>query len=160
MYTLREALRDPNKQDVKQLACALDAKLMQPVRKLLGEKRMVLLSPDGVLHLVPFAALVDAQDHYLAEQYRFIYLTTGRDLLRLQVKTQPAQGPVVVANPDFRHDAAAQGNQGLSSKQSSANLTTAARECGRCFAALLQPAAWHSRRSPGAAERSCLARLF
>jgi CHAT domain-containing protein len=86
---------------VKKLARALDAKLMEPVRKLLGEKRLVLLSPDGVLHLVPFAALVDEQERYLAEQYRFIYLTTGRDLLRLQVKTQPAQGPVVIANPDF-----------------------------------------------------------
>ena len=74
---------------------------MQPVRQFFGEKRLVLLSPDGVLHLVPFAALIDAQERYLVEQYRFIYLTTGRDLLRLQVKTQPVQGPLVVANPAF-----------------------------------------------------------
>ena len=47
--------------------------------KTAGEKRLVLLSPDGVLHLVPFAALVDEQERYLAERYRFIYLTTGRD---------------------------------------------------------------------------------
>ncbi|HSX79494.1 MAG TPA: CHAT domain-containing protein, partial [Candidatus Saccharimonadia bacterium] len=59
VQTLRAALRDPNKQDVKKLARALDEKLMQPVRTLLGETRTVLLSPDGVLHLVPFAALVD-----------------------------------------------------------------------------------------------------
>jgi len=78
------------------------------VRKLLGEKHMVLLSPDGLLHLVPFAALVDEQERYLVEQYQFIYLTTGRDLLRLQVKTQPVQGPVVIANPDFGTTAAAE----------------------------------------------------
>ena len=121
VHTLREALRDPNRHDVKKLARALDAKLMQPVRKLLGEKRMVLLSPDGVLHLVPLAALVDEQDRYLAEQYRFIYLTTGRDLLRLQVKTQQAQGPVVLANPDFGTTAAAEGNRELQIKQGAAN---------------------------------------
>jgi CHAT domain-containing protein/Tfp pilus assembly protein PilF len=128
VHTLREALRDPNRQDVKKLARALDAKLMEPVRKLVGEQRLVLLSPDGVLHLVPFAALVDAQERYLAEQYRFIYLTTGRDLLRLQVKSQPAQGPVVIANPDFGTTSVAQGDQGSSTRQSPANLTTAARD--------------------------------
>ena len=110
---LREALRDPNTQEVKKLARALDAQIMQPVRQLLGEKRLVLLSPDGVLHLVPFAALVDEQERYLAEQYRFIYLTTGRDLLRLQVKAQQAQGPVVVANPDFGTPAVTEGNRRL-----------------------------------------------
>jgi len=101
VHRLREALRDPNRQDVKKLARALDAQLMQPVRKLLGEERTVLLSPDGILHLVPFAALVNEQERYLVEQYQFIYLTTGRDLLRLQVKTKATQGPVMIANPDF-----------------------------------------------------------
>ena len=101
VHALREALRDPNRQDVKQLARALDAKLMQPVRQLLGATRMVLMSPDGPLHLVPFAALVDEQERYLLAQYRFIYLTTGRDLLRLQVKTEATQGPVVIADPTF-----------------------------------------------------------
>ncbi len=125
VHTLREALRDPNRQDVKKLARALDAQLMQPVRKLLGETRMVLLSPDGLLHLVPFAALVDEQERYLVEQYRFIYLTTGRDLLRLQVKTQQTQGPVVIANPDFGTTAAADGNRGFQITQGAANLREA-----------------------------------
>jgi CHAT domain-containing protein len=60
---------------MRQLARALDARLMQPVRPLLGEQHLVLLSPDGVLHLLPFAALVDEQERYLVEQYQFIYLT-------------------------------------------------------------------------------------
>ena len=111
VHALREAWRDPHRQDVKALARALDAKLMQPVRKLLGARRTVFVSPDGLLHLVPFAALVDEQERYLVEQYRFIYLTTGRDLLRLQVKTPPTQGPLVLANPDF--GPAAEGLRGL-----------------------------------------------
>jgi CHAT domain-containing protein len=128
VHTLREALRDPNQRDVKKLARALDTQLMQPVRKLLDETRMVLLAPDGLLHLVPFAALVDEQERYLVEQYRFIYLTTGRDLLRLQVKTRPAQKPVVIANPTFSTTRGAKGNKSLSSQQGTANLSAAARE--------------------------------
>ena len=124
---LREALRDPSRQNLKQLARTLDAQLMQPVRQLLGEKCLVLLSPGGVLHLVPFAALIDEQERYLVEQYRFIYLTNGRDLLRLQVKTQPSQGPLVVANPAFGMTRGAGGHEGTSSPQRPTTLTTAER---------------------------------
>jgi CHAT domain-containing protein/lipopolysaccharide biosynthesis regulator YciM len=102
---LRKALRDPKREDVKRLARAVDEKVMQPVRKLLGETRRVLISPDGALNLIPFAALVDERGQYLVKQYSFTYLTSGRDLLRLQVKTQSKQGVMVVADPDFGGDA-------------------------------------------------------
>jgi CHAT domain-containing protein len=68
---------------------------MRPVRKLLGETRRVFLSPDSALNLIPFGALVDEQNRYLVENYSLTYLTSGRDLLRLQVKTDSKQGPVV-----------------------------------------------------------------
>jgi len=100
----RKALRDPNRRDVKQKARAVDEKVFQPVRKLLGNARRVLLSPDGALNLIPFAALVDERGQYLAKNYLFSYLTSGRDLLRLQVKTQSKQGAIVVADPDFGGD--------------------------------------------------------
>jgi CHAT domain-containing protein len=128
VHTLREALRNPSRQDVTKLARALDVQLMQPVRQLLGETRMVLLSPDGLLHLVPFAALVDEQERYLVEHYQFIYLTTGRDLLRLQVKTQQTQGPVVIANPAFGTTRGTEGNTDVSSQQGTTPLPAAARE--------------------------------
>ena len=37
-------------------------------------------------------ALVDEQDRYLVEQYSLTYLTTGRDLLRMQSRSQSAKG--------------------------------------------------------------------
>jgi len=101
VIALRQALSCPNRADTKQLARALDEKVMRPVRKLLGGTRNVLLSPDGALNLIPFGALVDEQNHYLIESYSFAYLTSGRDLLRLQVHTPSRQGPIVVANPQF-----------------------------------------------------------
>src|SRR5262249_22037554 len=97
----RRALRDSKRRDVKQLARVVDRMVMQPIRPLLGETRRVLLSPDSTLNLIPFAALVNEQNRYLVERYSFIYLTSGRDLLRLQVHTPSKQGPIVVADPLF-----------------------------------------------------------
>src|SRR5208282_148612 len=98
---LRAALRDPDRNDVKQLARALDEKLMQPVRALSGDATQLLISPDGQLNLLPFEALVDEQQQYLVERYSISYLTTGRDLLRLQVARSSLSGPTIIADPAF-----------------------------------------------------------
>jgi CHAT domain-containing protein len=78
----RKALRSTLSSNVKPVARTLDEKLMQPVRKLLGNTRTVLLSPDSQLNLIPFAALVDENNRYLVENYSITYLSSGRDLLR------------------------------------------------------------------------------
>jgi CHAT domain-containing protein len=97
----REALRDPARGDARRLARALDTVVMQPVRSLLTDERHLLISPDSVLNLIPFAALVDEGDGFLVERYTITYLTSGRDLLRLQIR-QPARAEsVIVAAPAF-----------------------------------------------------------
>jgi tetratricopeptide (TPR) repeat protein len=93
---LRKALNDSQLTDpaaIKRIARALDAKLMFPIRRLLGNTRQVLLSPEGALNLLPFGALVDERGKYLIENYSFAYLTSGRDLLRMQVKGESIQSP-------------------------------------------------------------------
>jgi CHAT domain-containing protein/Tfp pilus assembly protein PilF len=101
----RKALRNPNRTDVKRLARAVDERVMRPVRSLLdqmpGERRLLLIAPDGSLNLIPFAALVDERNRYLAEHYSISYLTSGRDLLRLQSPEPSKTAPLVVANPLF-----------------------------------------------------------
>lgn len=82
-------------------AQALYQTLFAPVQPHLGNASHVLLSPDGQLNLVPFAALVDGQNRYLIETYTLTYLTSGRDLLRQRHTAPPQQPPVVLANPDF-----------------------------------------------------------
>src|SRR6266498_2872568 len=99
--TLRKALRDPRRGDVKRPARAVDAKVFQPVRPLLGDMTRLLISPDGQLNLIPFAALVDERGRYVVERYSISYLASGRDLLRLQVARESKGGPLVVAAPDF-----------------------------------------------------------
>ncbi|NEQ81057.1 MAG: tetratricopeptide repeat protein, partial [Moorea sp. SIO2I5] len=91
--------------DLKQAARQVDQKLMEPVRQLLGSTRHVLLSPEGELNLIPFEALVDQQQQYLVENYRFTYLTSGRDLLRLSQESASKTPPVVLGNPDFDRSA-------------------------------------------------------
>jgi CHAT domain-containing protein/Tfp pilus assembly protein PilF len=110
----RAALRDPSRDDVRQLARTLDAKLMQPVRALLGDAANLLISPDGPLNLIPFAALVDEHDRYLAERYTISYLTSGRDLLRLQERPPDRTHPLVVTNPDYQLVGAADGDSARS----------------------------------------------
>jgi len=99
--TLRKALRNPRRGDVKRPARAVDAKVFQPVRPLLGNVSRLLISPDGELNLIPFAALVDERGRYAVQRYSISYLTSGRDLLRLQVARESKGGPLVVAAPDF-----------------------------------------------------------
>ncbi len=47
------------------------------------------------------AALVDEQNQYLIERYTISYLTSGRDLMRLQDSSPSQNAPLVVADPLF-----------------------------------------------------------
>lgn len=97
----REALRDPGRKDVKPRARTLDEKVMRPIRSHLGESTQLLISPDGELNLIPFAALVDERNRFLVERFSFTYLTSGRDLLRLRVAREKHGPPQVFADPAF-----------------------------------------------------------
>ena len=113
----RKALRDPQRADVKRLACAVYEKILRPVRALLsgmpGQTRQLLVAPDGSLNLIPLAALVDEENRYLIERYTISYLTSGRDLLRLHTSPPSKSAPLVIANPSFGRieTIAAQGDQ-------------------------------------------------
>jgi CHAT domain-containing protein/Tfp pilus assembly protein PilF len=97
---LRKTLRDPKRRD-RQLARALDERIMRPLRPFLGDAVHLLISPDGALNLIPFEALVDEQNRYLVERYTCTYLTSGRDLLRLPVARVSKSQPLLIADPQF-----------------------------------------------------------
>ncbi|MGB3535260.1 MAG: CHAT domain-containing tetratricopeptide repeat protein [Microcoleaceae cyanobacterium] len=87
--------------NVENSARELDEIVMQPIREKLGDKTHILISPDGQLNLIPFAALMDENNEYLVKNYLFTYLTTGRDLLKLQLDAPSRQNPVMLANPNY-----------------------------------------------------------
>ena len=97
----RQALRDPRRADVRDRARAVDQRVMEPLRSALGDAARLLISPDGELNLVPFEALVDASGRYLIERYATSYLTSGRDLLRMQIPRGNSGAPVIFADPLF-----------------------------------------------------------
>lgn len=99
--SLRKAIIDRQEVSARTAAGKLDELVMRPIRPLLGQARTIFLSPDGELNLAPFAALRDERGRYLIEDYLFIYLTSGRDLLRLQVKHQSQQDQLIFAVSDF-----------------------------------------------------------
>jgi len=98
---LREALSSPTRSDVKELARSLDEKVMQPLRPFFKDAKHIFLSPDGVLNLLPFGALVSEDGQYLIQRYSFTYLSSGRDLVRLRAQLESRDKTIIVANPTF-----------------------------------------------------------
>ena len=104
VMAFRKAVSTPRTDQIKDVvpaAQALDRLVMKPVRALIGDTRHLLISPDGVLNLIPFAALMDEQGKFLVETYMLTYLTSGRDVLRLAVKNESQQPPLVITDPDY-----------------------------------------------------------
>jgi CHAT domain-containing protein len=98
---LREALRDPRRSDVRERAREVDRQVMQRVRALVGDASRLLISPSGALNLIPFEALVDENGRYGVERFAINYLTSGRDLLRMQVPRMSRSDPIILADPLF-----------------------------------------------------------
>jgi CHAT domain-containing protein/tetratricopeptide (TPR) repeat protein len=78
--------------------------LCQPVTAVLpsGTKRLIIC-PDGALNFVSFATLLDAQDHFFADDYELHYVSSGRDLVRKSTMPPRAKRLVVFADPDYNH---------------------------------------------------------
>ena len=97
----RRALRNVGRQDHKALGRELYTALMQPIRPYLKETQLTLISPDGLLHLLPFDVLIDEEDRYLIESLALTYLTAGRDLVRLEEASESRDGAVIIGDPAF-----------------------------------------------------------
>jgi CHAT domain-containing protein/Tfp pilus assembly protein PilF len=77
-------------------------KLWAPLEPALGGADRVLLGTDGLLNLVPFAALRDQAGRSLVERYQLAYITTGRELAGAEhIVASPQSALLLVANPTF-----------------------------------------------------------
>ena len=89
--------------DAEALWAEVGELVMRPLTKTLAGVDTLVISPDGELNRLPFAALpAPSGGGLLAERYRLRLVTTGRELLDLK-RPQGSRGktPLVVANPDF-----------------------------------------------------------
>ena len=82
-------IKDESK-SIKELSKKLHDSIFLPLREHIGKKKRFFICPDGDLNLIPLEILVEPEGNYLIEKYTFNYLTSGRDLLRSDLKKKQA----------------------------------------------------------------------
>jgi tetratricopeptide (TPR) repeat protein len=92
----------------------LAALVLQPLRKDIDGAQRWVISPDGNLWLVPWAALPLDDRTYAAEKHTQQFVVSGRDLLAAPARGGAAAAPAVFADPDF--DRAAPGSPRLAGR--------------------------------------------
>ena len=98
---LRRAILDQST-SVVQVARDAAKVVWDPLVAAIGDAKHVLIAPDGNLALLPFAALVEADGHYLVESRTLSYVTTPGSLVA--PAALPRSPAVIVANPAFDSD--------------------------------------------------------
>ena len=101
IHDFRVGLSDSNNTYVEDVAKELYGRLLKPLEQHLGKVNHLLISPDGALNLVPFAALRDEKGKYFGAKLAITYLTSGRDLLRFGTTPSAQSKVVLVADPDY-----------------------------------------------------------
>ncbi len=108
----RTALADPSRQDVRRRSTELRGLLIGPLQALVAGVPHLLISPDGPLNLIPSEALRGANGRYLVEDHLISYVTTGRDLTRMQTPRPSPGAAIVFADPAFGERSARQQSAG------------------------------------------------
>lgn len=104
----RRDAANPASTNLGDTARKLGARLLGPISQQIRGAKRLLVSPDGQLNLIPFAALADERGTYFVEHYEISYLTSGRDLLRLGERVRSSQPAIILADPDFQADTGAE----------------------------------------------------
>jgi CHAT domain-containing protein len=76
----------------------------KPISEHVADKEHLILSPDGALWLVPWAALPLDDGKCVLEKYRLRYVVSGRELVQQRTARTGISAPVVLADPDFNLD--------------------------------------------------------
>ena len=83
---------------------ATAAKVLHPLLKEVGAADNLVISPDGALWLLPWAALPMPDGKYLVEKYTINHVVSGRDLLKspdAAANAKRVTAPLIIAAPDF-----------------------------------------------------------
>jgi CHAT domain-containing protein len=88
--------------DAKSGLGALHESLLAPLRAAAGGAGTLWLAPDGLLHLLPFDALLTRDGRYAIEELELRYVTSGRDLLqRAAPPLAHKPAATILADPAF-----------------------------------------------------------
>ena len=98
--TAREGMQEGA--HVDETLCDLHRLIWAPLSAAVGDRKRVLISPDGDLNFLSFASLQGPDGKYLIEKYDIGYIASGRDLVR-QFNTDgtATNSPALFGDPDF-----------------------------------------------------------
>jgi CHAT domain-containing protein/Tfp pilus assembly protein PilF len=98
---IRAAVKNGDEQSLQDNLATLSKKLWQPVaEKLPAETKRIIVSPDGKLSFISFAALMDGDGKFICEKYLISYVASGRDLAK-QDAAKENKSITLFANPKF-----------------------------------------------------------
>ncbi|MEW6211557.1 MAG: CHAT domain-containing protein, partial [Acidobacteriota bacterium] len=81
---------------------ALRKALFDPLLNTIGNRKRLLIAPDGDLIRLPFEVLPTDHGRRLIDHYQISYLSTGRDVLRFGIASSgQSTEPLIAADPDF-----------------------------------------------------------
>jgi CHAT domain-containing protein/Flp pilus assembly protein TadD len=86
---------------ITRLAGRLYDTVFLPIKKELGDRRHIYLSPAGDLNLIPFEIFYSPDERFLIEDYTFNYVSCGRDILGYGETSQLGSKALLVGDPDF-----------------------------------------------------------
>ncbi|MEM6436594.1 MAG: CHAT domain-containing tetratricopeptide repeat protein [Cyanobacteria bacterium P01_D01_bin.115] len=87
---------------VERITENIQSLVFDPLAPYLQDVDHLLISPDGQLNRLPFEALQpEVGGDYLVQRYQISYLSSGRDLLKLNLVAPSPQPAVILANPDY-----------------------------------------------------------
>jgi len=90
--------------EFKAISRKLYSTLIAPFEESLNRAQYLYLIPDGPLHMLSFAGLIDNEDHYLIEKIPLHYLGSNKSFEDSSAISVAAQNIIVFANPIFNLD--------------------------------------------------------
>jgi len=75
--------------------------VLDPILSALEGCQRLIISPDGLLNLIPFETLRSGEDRWVIDDFDVNYVSSGRDLLRSTGKPLTPGEPIVAADPDY-----------------------------------------------------------
>ncbi|UCC81062.1 MAG: CHAT domain-containing protein [Candidatus Zixiibacteriota bacterium] len=101
-----ESQADASDDQLSEVSAELYNRLVAPLENTLNGIDEVYIAADGAINLIPFETLTNDGERYLIEDHRFVYLTSGRDLLKEKSGSE-SRDVIVMADPDYLADPAA-----------------------------------------------------
>ncbi|MEQ1558278.1 MAG: CHAT domain-containing protein [Methyloglobulus sp.] len=97
-----KAQQDPASENtIKTLLAEIYSLVLKPLESRFAPDKNLIISPDGDLNRLPFAAMITGEGNYLIEKHKLNYVSSARDLLHTSSAKPPALELALLAAPAY-----------------------------------------------------------